>query len=118
MKLKKTWSYSVVLDAGEVVNLRISAWAEAAESSPVVRLNTWTSTDGSPNLDPSKQPLAIFAHLSLGRKPINGAAVSAKVFSPDRTGTFRLMQNVILRDQGPAGEGRLTVLGIYFHFVI
>ena len=98
-----------MLDAGEVVNLRISAWAEAAESSSVVRLNTWTSTDGSPNLDPSNQPLAIFAHLSLGRKPINGAAVSAKVFSPDKTGTFRLMQNVILDDHGPAGEGQLTV---------
>ena len=93
-----------MLDWGEVANLRISAWAEAVDSSSVVRLNTWASTGGSPNQDPSNQPLAIFAHLSLGRKPINGAAVSAKVFSPDRAGTFRLMQNVILQDHGPAGE--------------
>jgi hypothetical protein len=101
-----------VLDMGEVANLRISAWAEAADSSSVARLKTWTSSDGSPNQDPSNQPLAIFAHLALGRKPINGAAVSAKVFSPDRTGTFRLMQNVILQDHGSAGEDQLTVLRI------
>jgi hypothetical protein len=101
-----------MLSGGIAANLRISAWAEAADSSSVVRLNTWTSTGGSPNQDPPNQPLAIFAHLSLGRKPINGAAVSAKVFSPDRTGIFRLMQNVILQDHGPAGEDQLTVLRI------
>jgi len=98
------------------INLSVNVWAEGPEDS-FIRLRTWNSAINNGNLNLTLNPVALFAQLSLGRRPIRKASVSAQIFSTDQNGSSILLEELMLEDQGPAGNQVTLLYSIFYLYL-